>query len=68
LANGESYEGDFIHGRLEGFGTYRYLDGRKYVGKWSKGKRHGQGIIYKGNVVIQQGCWRNGAFIGESCQ
>lgn len=28
---------------VNGFGTYTYTDGRKYVGAWKNGKKEGQG-------------------------
>ena len=30
----------------EGDGTFEWPDGRKYIGKWEKGKQHGKGIYF----------------------
>ena len=34
-------EGDCING----YGTYTWASGNKYVGEWKDGKQHGQGIF-----------------------
>ncbi|KAL7548590.1 hypothetical protein ACHAWF_011870, partial [Thalassiosira exigua] len=39
--SGNSFEGSFARGAVEGEGTYRWLDGDEQEGSWSKGLRHG---------------------------
>ena len=39
--DGDSYEGDWIEGNREGFGTHRYASGQVYIGEWKNGKHHG---------------------------
>ena len=41
--NLDSYNGDWIEGKIEGFGIYSWIwpDARVYVGKFKNGKRHG---------------------------
>ena len=65
---------DFIHGKMEentkdniekinkhGYGSYIWVDGRRYEGYWSYGKQHGLG---KYNVpkegVEKYGLWEDG--------
>ena len=31
-ADGSTYDGDWVDNRIEGYGTYTWVDGRKYVG------------------------------------
>ena len=37
-SNGDFYEGMFVDGNAEGFGIYRFTDGRKYEGNHKNGK------------------------------
>ena len=41
-----SYEGDFRNNDIEGFGTYIWGDGRKYVGLWKDNKMDGKGEFH----------------------
>jgi len=36
------YAGEWIDGRISGFGTLTYADGDKYIGMWIDGKMNGQ--------------------------
>ena len=44
VADGSSYEGDFVNGIIGGKGSYKWADGRVYKGEWKDGKLHGKGI------------------------
>ena len=45
--NGDLFDGDFLDGRREGRGTYRYAsNGDKYEGDWVNSKAHGQGLYF----------------------
>ena len=33
-ANGAVYKGEFLHDRIDGFGSYTTEKGKKYVGTW----------------------------------
>ena len=44
------------------FGTYVWADGRKYVGEWKRGVKHGQGINTSANGTITEGVWEKGKF------
>ena len=43
--NNEYYFGNFINGKREGIGTYKYNDGICYNGEWKNNKKNGEGII-----------------------
>jgi hypothetical protein len=45
--------------------TKSYVDGSRYKGQLSEGKRHGVGIYYYGNGDIYGGDWRNDVFDGS---
>lgn len=38
LLDGDSYEGEYKDGKMHGHGTYRWKDGRQFVGEWLQGK------------------------------
>ena len=42
-ANGERFEGDWVHGKRHGQGTYTYADGSVYTGQWDNDRIHGTG-------------------------
>ena len=41
FADGGFYDGDWIKGKKEGFGTFRYANGSVYVGEWKNDKKYG---------------------------
>ena len=41
LASGDSYDGDWVESKFEGFGTYRWADGKVYIGEFKNYKQHG---------------------------
>jgi len=47
-----------------GTGTYSWKDGRKHVGEFKNGLKHGKGIEYSANgKVLQHGQWTEDFFI-----
>lgn len=42
-AHVQVYDGEWVDGRINGFGGLTYADGDKYVGNWIDGKMNGQG-------------------------
>ncbi|MEK7255298.1 MAG: caspase family protein, partial [Bacteroidota bacterium] len=42
-----------------GYGTYQYPNGNKYVGDFRQGKPHGKGILYLANGNKYLGSWEN---------
>lgn len=53
--------------KVHGFGEYRWLDGKKYVGGWYEGKMHGQGELQipQGNdrTLVKRGVWSLGKLV-----
>ena len=41
FSNSETYEGEFVNGRIEGNGLYTYLDGSSYKGDFLNEMKHG---------------------------
>jgi len=62
---GDKYNGDFVNGFREGFGSYIFSSGASYVGSWKGGTYDGVGtfIWAKGDKYI--GEWKNGKQDGQ---
>ena len=66
-AYAECVEGDCKNG----FGTYVWPDGDRYVGEWKKGKEHGQGTLFynwRSELVYgdkYEGEWKKGKQHGQ---
>ena len=45
---------------VNGYGTYTYAIGSKYVGEWGNGKRHGQGVRAYADGSKFVGKYKNG--------
>ena len=52
-------EGDCTNG----YGTYTYASGNKYVGEFKEGKRNGQGTATFANGTVEKGIWENGELV-----
>ena len=67
--NGDSYDGDWIHGVMTGSGTRTGTNQEglswKYVGEFLNGKQHGTGKIDWENKDWYDGSWVNGYRHGE---
>jgi hypothetical protein len=44
--NGTQYSGDWLDGKLNGYGSFIYRNGDKYQGKFKDSERNGAGIYY----------------------
>ena len=55
----ECIKGDCING----YGTYTYANGSKYVGEWKDGKENGQGTYTFANGTVDKGIWKNNKLI-----
>jgi hypothetical protein len=53
------YNGDFVNGKKEGFGTIVYENGHRYEGAWKNNKREGYGKYYWTNGQWFEGEWKN---------
>jgi hypothetical protein len=61
-ANGDVFEGEFLHGMKQGMGKYTYNSGDVYEGDFSNSKMHGKGTFsYKNNGSEYTGEFKNGA-------
>ena len=45
-----------------GYGTYTWSDGSKYVGRWKEDKEHGLGTYTGADGTIKKGIWKSGGF------
>ena len=60
----DHYEGQFIKGKPDGKGIYKWADGTSYEGQWKDGMREGRGkMIYNDSTV--NGYWKEGKYIGK---
>lgn len=67
-ADGDSYEGDWIEGNLEGSGSFKCSDGRSYVGGFKNHLQHGTltlifSIVGKGRMIYADGKTYDGDWI-----
>lgn len=53
--NGNVYEGEYVKGKREGYGTYTFPDGEKYEGQWFQDQQHGKGIYYFRTTTVNDG-------------
>lgn len=58
--NGNTYKGQFLNGKPEGFGNFRWYHGEMYEGQWRAGLKHGSGIWKGANGESYVGEWKNG--------
>ena len=55
-----SYEGEFYHNLMHGFGIFRFADGKFYEGFYFNDKKHGYGIFHWANGKRYEGWWVEG--------
>ena len=55
----ECIEGDCNNG----YGTYMWSDGSKYVGEHKDGKQHGHGTLTYADGRVEKGIWKNGQLL-----
>ena len=46
-----------------GYGTYTYANGNKYVGEFKNAKRNGQGAYTFANGTVDKSIWKNNKLI-----
>ena len=49
-----------MNDKREGWGTFSWTDGRKYVGEWRAGKQHGKGTYISCDGTSKAGLWEAG--------
>ena len=57
------YPGERKHGRMEGFGTYRFPSGTVYTGEFLDGEFHGEGTLQYDGCGKYIGQWEHGKCI-----
>jgi len=62
FTNGNTYQGNFINNKFDGFGTMIKSYGETYEGGWSKGKRNGYGKLILPNGKTYEGEWNDDVF------
>ncbi len=50
---------------IDGYGTFSYPNGDKYVGNWKNGDKEGQGTLTLANGINYVGGWKNGKRSGQ---
>lgn len=62
----EIQEGQFVDGKLHGFGRICFESGAYYIGMYKNGKKNGHGkMVYPGGNIFE-GRWKDSQFIGPS--
>jgi len=52
------YKGQYSNGKWDGFGTYFYTGGFKYIGEFKDGIIHGEGVeYYPSGQISKEGLW-----------
>ena len=64
LPDGAVYEGDMIHGVIEGQGRMIWKNGDRYEGSFKNGLFHGQGLIEGVDGSSYEGLFAEGAITG----
>ena len=62
-SSGNEYSGEWLDGKMHGFGTYTWHDDdlrESYIGEFLEGKFHGKGIILFKNGKKTEGIWTDG--------
>jgi hypothetical protein len=50
----------------DGFGSWQYANGSRYIGFWKDQKWQGRGALYGADGAIKEGEWKEGAYVGEN--
>jgi len=58
------YDGEIVNGSFNGFGSFVWNDGDKYIGEWLDNLMHGQGTYIWSNGDRYTGDWEHGTITG----
>jgi hypothetical protein len=61
----ESYEGGLYDGKRQGYGVYRYADGKVYEGDWHDNLQQGRGTLKFPDGSFYEGDWHGGMKHGK---
>lgn len=53
--NGDIYQGDFINGQREGFGSYSFNKIYRYEGDWKNNTFSGKGKLFRNGELFFEG-------------
>ena len=59
------YEGEYVDGKWDGYGTYTWPSGQKYEGEWKEGKYNGHGKLTYSNDTVFEGTFVDGKKDGD---
>ena len=65
FSGASTYEGEWVGGRMDGWGEYICADGARYEGGWKDGLKSGLGMYVKANGEKFDGEWERGKKNGE---
>lgn len=65
LKNGATYQGQWLNGQRDGYGTQLWPDGSRYEGQWQNDKANGQGRLIHADGDVYEGQWVNDKAEGE---
>lgn len=60
-----TYEGNFKKGQPDGYGIWKYEDGRRYEGEWDSGLKDGEGTMYYPSDSVLIGYWKNDYYVSR---
>lgn len=66
--SGNTYNRQWIRGRINGVGTMIYSNGSSYQGQWCDGLREGEGTMVYPDGSCYQGQWVRGRIEGQGCR
>ena len=56
---GDKYNGDYVEGKRQGYGVYKYVNGDVYEGSWVNGMREGKGSLKQKGGYEYEGEWKH---------
>ncbi len=54
------FVGDFVNGKMHGYGEYRWPEGGKYIGQYQNNIKEGKGLFYWTNGRVYDGEFSKG--------
>ena len=54
-----------MNNKIDGRGTYKWIDGREFIGEWKDNNMHGYGVYTWKDGEEYDGQWKNGLFHGK---
>ena len=57
MKDGKEFDGEFVHGKMEGHGRMTYCNGSYYLGYFTNGKRDRHGMLVVNECIFYEGSW-----------